>query len=258
MRGTKALLSAVALIVFSACGPAQAVITAELATTDPETGAAATQALADIEIRLFPFDRDAIFDALAAAADRPEPPIPDSVMDAQAAVRTAQEEWQGLQQRWGSLRDTLQTLSEALDGLSRASRQYRTLFNEFQDAEADYNAADRQLNAAFERFTSLQGASLAAAEEARLLREQWADEAYAEVGMVMGARLQEVGGEVLYDTTGADGVATFEAPPGSWWATARYELPFVELYWNVPIELTKDAPAQLRLTRANAQERPKI
>jgi uncharacterized protein YecT (DUF1311 family) len=258
MRGTKALLSAVGLLAFSACGPAQAVITVELDTTDPETGAATIQALADIEIRLFPFDRDAIFEALAQAADRPEPPIPDSVIEAQAAVRTAQEEWQNLQQRWGILRDTLQTLSEALDGLSRASRQYRVLFNEFQDAEAEYEAADRQLNAAFERFTGVQSASLAAAEEARLIREQWADEAYADVGLVMAARLQESGREILYDTTGADGVATFEARSGSWWATARYELPFVELYWNVPIELTRDAPVQLRLTRANAQQRPKL
>jgi hypothetical protein len=258
MRGTKALLSVIGLIVFSACGPAQAVVTAELDSTDPETGASSTVSLADIEVRLFPFDRDAIFDSLAQAAARPEPPVPDSVIEAQAAVRAAQEEWQGLQQRWGILRDTLQTLSESLEGLSRASGQYRVLFNEFQDAEAEYEAADRQLNAAFERFTGLQNASIAAAEEARLLREQWADEAYAEVGEIMGAQLQVLGRDILYDTTGADGVATFEAPPGSWWASARYELPFVELYWNVRIELSKDAPAQLRLTRDNAQERPKI
>jgi hypothetical protein len=43
---------------------------------------------------------------------------------------------------------------------------------------------------------------------------------------------------------------------GNWWIHARYDLPYAELYWNVPIE--KDGEVQLQLTRENAEVRPKL
>ncbi|RMH13399.1 MAG: hypothetical protein D6701_12370, partial [Gemmatimonadetes bacterium] len=187
--------------------------------------------------------------------------IPDSVLQAQAEVRAAQEAWQQLESRWNTLRDTLQKLSDALDGMSRAQAQYRVLFREFQDLESQYNRIDRQVKRAFERFTQLQEASIAAAEQARLRIEQWEDEAFADVGEVMAARLRETGREIHYDTTDAQGVATFQGQniePGTWWVTARYEGPFTELYWNVRVELPKGEPTQIRLTRENAEERPKL
>ncbi|RMH13840.1 MAG: hypothetical protein D6701_11905, partial [Gemmatimonadetes bacterium] len=94
-----------AVLLLSACGKAQPVVTAELEVEDAE-GTTVVRPIADLEVRLFPFDRDEVFDSLAAAAPTPEPEIPDSVLQAQAEVRAAQEAWQQLESRWNTLRDT--------------------------------------------------------------------------------------------------------------------------------------------------------
>jgi hypothetical protein len=124
--------------------------------------------------------------------------------------------------------------------------------------EDQYNRVERRRDQAFRNFTSLQEQSIAAAEATRIRRENWADEAFAEVSTVIGAKLQASGNEIMYDTTDANGVSQFEVPPGEWWVSARYELPFTELYWNVRIDLSRGEPFPLTLTRANAQERPKL
>ena len=256
MTRSKLLLGVLGTTLLAACGPTQVVITTEL-SGDDQTSAA--RALGDLEIRMFPYDRDVIFDSLTAAAATLEPPIPDSVLNTQTAVAAAQQEWRNTEARWNVLRDTLQTLSDALDGMSRGSGTYRVLFREFQDLETQYNRVERNRDRAFESFTSLQEASIAAAEEIKLLREQWADEAFAEVGAIMAARLQATGREVLYDTTDASGVADgFLAKEGDWWVSARYELPYTELYWNVPVTVTGGDPVPVRLTRDNATARPKL
>ncbi len=249
-----ALLGAALL---SACGPTQVVVTAEIATNDPSQGAE-PRALGDLEIRLFPYNRDLIFDSLTAAATTPEPPIPDSVLDAQNQVATAQRAWRDTEARWNVLRDTLQTLTDRLGQMNRTSAQYRLLTGDWDDLEVELIDVEEERDAAFEAFTSLQGASLAAAQEIRLLREAWADEAYAEVGEAMTAHERASGLEVLSDTTDANGIAEFEAKAGGYWVTARYELPYTELYWNVPILVVRGEPQQVRLTRDNASARPKL
>ena len=249
-----ALLGAALL---SACGPTQVVVTAEIGSNDPSQDAA-PRPLGDLEVRMFPYDRDRIFDSLTAAAATPEPAIPDSVLDAQNQVAAAQQTWRDTEGRWNVLRDTLLTLSDELDQLSRGQARYRELFRVFEDLDEEYARVERQRDAAFDVFTSLQAASLAAARETRLLREQWADEAYVDVGTVMIGHEQASGLEVLYDTTDASGIAEFEARAGDYWVTARYELPYTELYWNVPITVVGGEPAQLRLTRDNATVRPKL
>ena len=250
-------LVALGVALLSACGPTQVVVTAEIAPNDPSQGAE-LRALGDLEIRMFPYDRDVIFDSLTTVASTPEPAIPDSVLDAQNQVAAAQEAWRDAETRWNVLRETLQTLSDELDGLSRQQGQYRVLYNEFQDLEDEYADVERQRDAAFEEFTTLQAASLAAAQEIRLLREQWADEWYIDVDMVMTAHQRASGLEVLYDTTDASGIAQFDAKAGDYWVTARYELPYTELYWNVLITVVGGEPEQLRLTRDNATSRPKL
>lgn len=258
MTRSKLLLGVLGTALLSACGPTQVAVTAELSSDDPDQAAAA-RALGDLEVRMFPFDRDVIFDSLTSVATTPEPPIPDSVLNAQSSVAAAQQEWRDTEARWNVLRDTLQTLSETLDGMSRGSGQYRLLYRDFQDLEAQYNGVERARDRAFESFTSLQEASLAAAEEIKLLREQWGDEAFGEVGEVMAARLQRSGREVLYDTTDASGVADgFEVKQGEWWISARYELPYTELYWNVSVTISGRDPVQVRLTRENATVRPRF
>ena len=243
--------------LLSACGPTQVVVTAEIAQNDRSQDAG-PRALGDLEIRLFPYDRDAIFDSLTAAAARPEPPIPDSVLATQNQVAESQQAWRDTEARWNTLRDTLRTLSDELDQMNRQQGQYRVLYNEFQDMEDEYADVEDERDAAFEAFTSLQGASLAAAQEIRLLRETWADEAYAEVGVAMTAHERASGLQVLADTTDANGIAEFEADAGDYWVTARYELPYTELYWNISITVVRGEPLQVRLMRDNASSRPKL
>ena len=244
---SKTLLGALGSAIFlSACGGAQVVVTGEYEDA----------AIADLEVRFFPFDRDAMFDSLARATSSPEPAIPDSVTAAQEQVQAAQATWRDLQARWGTLRDTLQTISDVMEGLNRGQAQYRLLFRDFEDLESQLNRVDRQRVQAFNAFTSLQEQSIAARDEIRIRRSNWADEAFAEVGIVIDAKLEATGLEVMYDTTDANGVAQFEVSPGVWWVSARYELPFTELYWNERVELSRGEPFQLRLTRTNADERP--
>ena len=256
MMRSKFFAGVLGTALLAACGPTQVVVTAELSADD---AAAAVRALSDLEIRVFPYDRDVVFDSLTNAAISPEPPIPDSVLNAQTAVADAQQEWRDAEARWNVLRDTLQTLSETLDGMPRGSGTYRLLFREFQELEGQYNRTERARDRAFGNFTGLQEASIAAADEIRLLREQWADEAFAEVGAIMAARQQVTRMDVLYDTTDASGVANgLMAKKGSWWVTARYELPYTELYWNVPLTIEGGDPVAIRLTRENATVRPNL
>ena len=105
---------------------------------------------------------DLIFDSLTAIAERPEPAIPDSVLDAQNRVAAAQDEWRNAETRWNVLRDRLQALSDELDQLNRQQATYRTLYIQYEDLDDEYVDVERQRDAAFEEFTSLQGASLAA------------------------------------------------------------------------------------------------
>ena len=258
MTHSKFLLALLGTALLSGCGPTQVVVTAEIAAEDPSQGGE-PRALGDLEIRMFGYDRDAVFDSLTGVATTPEPAIPDSVLDAQNEVAVAQQAWRDLEARWNVLRDTLQGLSEELDQMSRAQAQYRALFNSYNDLDDEYARVERQRDAAFENFTSLQAASVAAAEEIRVLRERWADEAFAEVDEAMALHERASGLTTLYDTTDASGVASgFEAKAGDYWVTARYELPYTELYWNVRLTVVGGEPAQLRLTRENATVRPKL
>ena len=63
--------------------------------------------------------------------------------------------------------------------------------------------------------------------------------------------------DLAVDTTDASGVArgNLRVAPGQYWVHARYELPYTELYWNVPIDVVRGEPIQVRLTRENAEER---
>ena len=252
---SKFFLGSFVVVALTACGPTQIVVTAETNGND----ALDSRVLSDLEVRIFPYDRDLIFDSLTAIASGPEPPIPDSVLQAQAQVAESQQAWRNTEARWNVLRDTLQTLSEVLEQMSRGQAQYRLLFRDFQDLESEYNTVERARDRAFNDFTSLQESSIAAAEQIRILREQWGDEAFADVGVVMIAHERESGLATLYDTTDASGIADgFEADAGNYWVTARYELPYTELYWNVPITVVRGDPIQVQLTQENATSRTKL
>lgn len=255
MKRVLALPAAALLLGSTACSSPEVVV--EAAIVQESTGE--TRALADLPIRLLPYDRDVVFDSLEAAADTPEPSIPPDLLAAQQEVREAQEAHSEAEARWQTARDSLRVLSDATQRMTqqglRGTPQYTRAFEAFNALEPQVNQLQSQAEAAFERFTELQTATIERADSLRIAREGWADEAFRDFQQVVDARLERSGREELADTTNAAGVANFRAPAGQWWVYARYTLPYEELYWNVPIEVTGEG-AQVQLTTENAERRP--
>lgn len=250
--GAAALIASLALV---ACGPGEVQILAELSVEGPD-GESATRPLADLEVHLVPYDRDLIFDSLSQASPVPEPETPPDILAAQEEVAAAQREWRDTEDRWNTLRDTLTSLGTALEGLNRGESRYVALFREWSDLDRQYQQVERQVTGAFERFETLQAANIERVDSVRFIREDWADQAYADLGLVMAAKIQASGLDRMTDTADAQGVSSFEAKPGQYWVYARHELPYDELYWNVPVVVARGEPVQLRLSRENAEVRP--
>ena len=240
----------------AACGPGQVPITAEIEVPDPEGEGMVIRPLADLEVQLIPFDRDAVFDSLSNAFATPEPPIPAELLAAQDSVAAAQEVWRAAEARWSALRDRLQQINTEMEGLSRGESRCVTLYREFQDGEAQLGRVEREKDRAFQQFTALQEGIIRQADSVRILREQWADEAFADAGDIFLLKLRELARDIVVDTTDAAGIVVPEVPPGEWWVHARHELPYQELYWNIPITVVRGEPEDIRLTRETAQVRP--
>ena len=237
--------------ILAACGPGEATIIVALGDETSEDA----NALDGVEVRLLPYDRDQIFDSLTAAAataGMPEPEVPADLLAAQEEIAQAQQEWLDTETRWNVLRDSLQTLNNAMEGLNRAQRAYIELYNQYQDLEGEYNRAEQQVGRLFDNFTSLQDAAIGRMDSINIVQADWADLAFEDVGLIIAARIELTGLEEHADTTGVEGVAAFEAAPGQYWVYARHELPYNELYWNIPIAITREEPVVLRLNRDNA------
>jgi hypothetical protein len=245
------LLALFATMAITACQPGQATIVVALG----EDGNG--NPVDDVEVRLLPYDRDQVFDSLTMAATTPEPEIPADLLAAQAEIADAQQAWRDTETQWNTLRDTLQKLNTALEGLNPGEGRYRAIFNEWQDREAEYNRAERRVGSLFDSFTSLQEAAIGRMDSMKIVQADWADQAFEEVDYVIAAKVELSGLEPLADTTDANGIAQFEdVAPGAYWVYARHELPYNELYWNVPIVVTREDPFVLRLSEENADSRP--
>jgi hypothetical protein len=261
MGKSSARARSLALVVAAAaCAPAEVVVSIEIEVDDPASAGTISRALSEVEVRLLPYDRDAVFDSIAAEYPIPEPEVPAELLAAREQVRAAQEELEEAQSRWSSLRDTLQQLSAAMQPLDRGGATYMVLFRDFTSLEEQLPAAERQADLAFARFDSLQRGSIRASDSMRIVQENWSVDAFAGVPDVFAAKVEASGLDVVVDTTDASGVAgqRLRVRPGQYWVHARYELPFVELYWNVPVTVARGEPVLVRLTRANAEERLRL
>jgi hypothetical protein len=255
MKRTHLWLAALAPLVLAACGPNTVQVTAEVEVTDPISGERSLRPIENLEIELLPFDRDIVLDSLAAAAPNPEPGFPMELQIMQDSLFAAQEDQREAESEWLALRERLQQISREMRQFSPAEGQYRVLFNEFNDLESRVSGAERRQNEAFRRVEDLQSRVLGDLNEARILQENWEDEAFADYFTVMQARLQESRGEIQLLNTDGLGQATFSVKgSGAHWVHARYRLPSEELYWNIRVEVGGD-PVQLRLTRENAEVR---
>lgn len=254
MKRVLALPAVVLLLGTAACSKPEVV--AEAVIVQQGTGEALP--LADLPIRLLPYDRDAIFDSLTAAASSPEPPITPEFQQQREQVQAAKEEYDQAELRWGVVRDSLRVLSEATERMNRqglrTTPQYAQAFQQFNRLDAEEDRVKQQMDAAFARFTQLQSATIGRADSLRVARETWADEAFSDFERIVEAKLEESGREEFADTTNAAGVAQFRVPKGRWWVYGRYTLPYHELYWNIPLEVTDDS-THIRLSEENAEER---
>lgn len=260
MMNRKVLLMFVAAgtLLTSACGGGEVVVIAALESDAATAGSPEAFPLAGLQVRLLPYDRDAIFDSLTQAAATPQPPIPDSLLALQTEIAKANEEWQDAEAQWNAVRDSLKSLADRMKEMSRSDTRYLVMFKDFQDLEPQEQAAKRASERAFARFTALQNRYNTQAEATRLAREAWADEAFASVDEVIRAKLEELGRQEVIDTTDANGMVSIKVKPGKWWVHARHPQPYDELYWNVPIEVKRGDPMPFRLSRENAQVRPNL
>lgn len=263
MRKRNLAFAMAALLAAGACASPEVVVTVEIDVANPDGEGTVVRALDKIEVQLLPFDRNAIFDSMQAAYDIPEPEVPQDLLDARDQVRIAQEEWQDSERRWNTIRDTLQKINVAMEGYSRGESRYVMLYNEYGDFDSQLGSVTRQMERAFENFTDLQGGTIRQADSIRIVKENWADEAFSGVTEIFVERVRESGLNVSADTTDASGIArdfhlNAKLKPGQYWLYARYELTYTELYWNVPITVEGGDPIQIHLTRANAQERLKF
>ena len=248
------------LLAAAACGPAEVVVTMEVEMDNPDGEGMVTRPLSDVEVRLLPYDRDAVFDSLEAAFSTPQPAIPQELLAAREEVAAAQERWQTAERRWNNLRDTLQKINAALESYSRGESRYVTLYREWQDFDSQLTRVERDVKSAFDEFTALQQGTIRQSDSVRIERENWGDEAFAEAGTVFLAKQRASGLPAVADTTDASGIArtNLKVKPGQYWLSARYELPYTELYWNIPLTVERGDPIQVRLTRENAKERVKL
>ncbi|CAN5359705.1 hypothetical protein BH24GEM3_BH24GEM3_11770 [soil metagenome] len=215
--------------------------------------------LADLPVRLVPYDRDAIFDSLEAAYPEPQPAIPQDILEQQQAVQAAQTDWRTAEERWGTVRDSLRTLANEMQRMQqqglRGTPQYTQAFRRFEQLEGEERQVRQNMDASFARFDQMQRTVLTRADSVRSVREAWGDRAYTDFDRVVDARLQQTGRQEYADTTNAEGLVRFRAPRGRWWVYARYTLPYEELYWNIPIEVAGDS-VRVELRRDNAEVRP--
>lgn len=246
---------ALCALALSACGPGEVTVTAEIELMDPETGEPVVRQLEDLPIQLLPFDRDQIFDSLAAAASSSEPMPPEELRIARDSIAEAEQEWRESESRWLALRERMQEINAELEQYNPAEAEYRRLFNEFDDAESAAANAEATKDEAFETFDRLQQQTFSMQEEYRAVLTGWEEEAFAAYGEVLVARLDAAGRDILADTTGATGQARFAPAPGEWWVYGRYPFATDELYWNEPISVERGTPIDLTLNRDNAETR---
>lgn len=252
----KRLVLAAAIVgtpLLTACGSGEIVVQAAVeqdGSVDP---------VANLQVRVLPYDRDAIFDSLGATHSEPEPQIPPDLALLQDSIAQANRQWTSATARWNIARDSAAKMSQRLQGMNRSSGEYVVLFRQSNSLFDEEAAQKRAMDSAFSRFESLQSGFTTQAQEVQTRLDQWADVAYADFDQVASARMAETGLDEVTDTTDANGVVRITGlkKGEQYWVHARYELAFEELYWNIPVT-PGDEPVQVQLTRETAQVRPKL
>ncbi len=209
--------------------------------------------LAKQVIRVLPYDRDSIFDALAARAPQPEPQPPAELLSLRDSLATARKRWTDAESEWNELRSELEQLTERMKKMDRSSDEYFKAFRRWDQLDAQVRKLDRIQKRYFDEFTKLQNVYRALADSFNAVVTTWEDETFEDFESIVDSLTKER--QELVDTTDAGGWAYFRVPRGRWWVHTRAKLVFEELYWNVPYE-SMGGVDTLILNRANAEIRP--
>lgn len=245
-------VAAACTTLLAACGGTEVAVQAQIGDAEGQPAP-----IRGLEVRFMPYDRDAVFDSLRQAYGTPQPEYPPELLALQDSISIAQTEWSNANARWGTARDSLKAINDRLKGLSPASGEYVVLFREYGAQEAIEKASKQAADNAFRRFEDMNNRLTGRAQEISQAREQWGDAAFADIDKVIAAKLKAVKQQVYADTTNANGIVRRKLPKGEWWVHARYDLPFQELYWNVPIRVEGE-DVQVQLTRETAEVRPRF
>jgi len=210
----------------------------------------------DIPVEFLPYDRDSIFDALAAKASTPEPQVPEDLKQQKRQVADLNQQWHQAEDAWGTKRDSLEKLSDRLQGMDRRDPNYLPLYKAFNALDGQVNQLQARKNRLFAQFDSLQKLTIQRSDSMKAVTQNWSSEAFAAYTDIVDSLLKARGKKVQADTTGESGFAAATIKGDHWYAYARYELPFEELYWNVRIDTVRGDT--LKLTRENAEVRLKM
>lgn len=238
-----AVLVAAIAITAAACGSS---VTVEVTTE----GADGPQPQANLPLEFLPFDRDSVFDVLDSEAETPRPRMSEDLEAASQRVSSLQADWREKENAWSEARDSLRQLRDRLDQIDARDPDYRRLYDQFGQLENQERRLDRERKAAFDSFTTAQEQVSARQDSFKIVRDAWADEAYAGYYDIETELLD--GREIITDTTNAQGRVTVSVPSGDWWVTTRTPVPQGEMYWNVKIP---DVDT-LRLDASNGELRP--
>lgn len=211
-------------------------------------------ALANQVIRVLPYDRDSIFDALTRQATEPEPQPPEDLLTLRDSVQVARERWTEAEGAWNDVRSQMQSLSERMETMNTASSEYANLFRRFTELERQEARLNRMMQANFEAFTTMQEQYRERADSFNAVMLAWGDRAFEDYNDIVDSILEARGTEELVDTADASGWTYFTVPGGAWWVHTRAKLVFEELYWNMLYE-SEGGVDTLELNQDNAELR---
>ena len=214
--------------LLAACG--------ERMTVQVSADDAATEAVDDVEVQFIPFDRDSLFEAIAARASTPEPAVPEDLEAASVTEQELRDAWSTAESRWNNVRDSMRSINERLAALDQRSRDYLQLFEQFGNLEDREQALDRQRQAAFDDFSEMQQATQERVDSICIVIDSWEEAAFSGYGALETDLLIALGREVATDTTDAAGLVSAPISGGPWWVHARLNTAVGELYWNVRVD----------------------
>lgn len=214
--------------------------------------------LRGVQVAAIPFDPDAILDSLAETAIDPSPTF-SALEEALFAFEPSDDTALAtINEPWLALRDSVAALSESLQAMDRADPAYAVAYEQFRVLYAEFTRRtaqrDRELSALDGNAVKLARWAQAAADTLRT----WERIVYAAYDSLASAALTASGREAHTFTTEANGEAHVTLEPGMWWLVVRRgdtANPFLEYYWNVPVQVNGLVPTVLPLTESHARLR---